>query len=63
MIEIINSIRKYNFWDSNPIDLRFSRLVFPNFVVFQDWKSIAKATENSFKAELCPNFSICPTMK
>lgn len=25
MIEIINSIRKYNFWDSNPIDLGFPR--------------------------------------
>jgi hypothetical protein len=25
MIEIINSIRKYNFWDSNPIDLGYSR--------------------------------------
>jgi len=25
MIEIINSIRKYNFWDTNPIDLGYSR--------------------------------------
>ena len=25
MIEIINSIRKYNFWDSNPIDLGYPR--------------------------------------
>jgi len=25
MIEIINSIRKYNFWDNNPIDLGYAR--------------------------------------
>jgi predicted AAA+ superfamily ATPase len=25
MVEIINSIRKYNFWDNNPIDLGYSR--------------------------------------
>ena len=25
MVEIINSIRKYNFWDNNPIDLGYPR--------------------------------------
>ncbi|HQB22461.1 MAG TPA: ATP-binding protein [Bacteroidales bacterium] len=30
MIEIINSIRKYNFWDSNPIDLGFARTFYTN---------------------------------
>ena len=25
MIEIINSIRKYNFWDGNPLDLGYIR--------------------------------------
>jgi hypothetical protein len=63
MIEIINSIKKYNLWDSKPIDLGFSRLVFPNFVEFRNWKLVVKVTENSFKAVLCPSFSTCPTMK
>lgn len=30
MIEIINSIRKYNFWDFNPIDLGFARTFYTN---------------------------------
>src|SRR5690554_7581405 len=30
MIEIINSIRKYNFWDINPIDLGYSRTSYTN---------------------------------
>ena len=25
MVEIINSIRKYNFWDNNPINLGYPR--------------------------------------
>lgn len=28
MIEIINSIRKYNFWDGNPIDLGYARIIY-----------------------------------
>ncbi|MDD4777233.1 MAG: ATP-binding protein [Fermentimonas sp.] len=30
MIETIDSIRKYNFWDSNPIDLGFTRFYYTN---------------------------------
>lgn len=30
MIEIINSIRKYNFWDDNPIDSGYSRTFYTN---------------------------------
>jgi predicted AAA+ superfamily ATPase len=30
MTEIINSIRKYNFWDGNPIDLGYSRTQYTN---------------------------------
>jgi len=30
MIEIIASIRKYNFWDSNPIDLGYTRTFYAN---------------------------------
>lgn len=30
MIEIINSIRKYNFWDNNPINLGYARTFYTN---------------------------------
>jgi predicted AAA+ superfamily ATPase len=30
MIEIINSIRKYNFWDGNPMDLGYARFFYTN---------------------------------